>query len=137
MISNLDSLRERIVRAPTNRRGYRQYSRELRTDIKAHAASRVYQGASYKQVAKELGLAEATLLSWCKDAAAKKARESQPMGFRAVEVRAQRDHEPGSESSSCRTKPTSRPVVVLPNGIRVEGLSVEELPNLLARLECY
>lgn len=136
MSRNLQSLRERIGCAPTNRRGYRQYDRQLRAEIKTHAASRLEQGACYKHIAKELGLAEATLLSWCKDSTAKKAGENQPMGFRPVEVRDERSDEPNAESSNRRTGPASRPVVILPNGIRIEGISLTEMPEFLARLEC-
>jgi transposase-like protein len=105
-------------------------------DITSHAASRLDQGASCKQIAKELGLAEATLLYWCKDSTGKKVPEGQPMGFRPVEVRDERGDEQRSESSSSRTEPGSRPVVVLLSGIRVEGISLTELPEFLARLEC-
>lgn len=71
MTRGLQSLRERIARSPTNRRGYRQYNRGLREDIENHVAGRVAVGASYKEVAGELGLAAGTLLNWFRRAPSK------------------------------------------------------------------
>lgn len=140
MMRHLQSLRERIAHAPTNRRGYRQYGRELRRDIETHAVNRVGQGASYKQIAGELGLADATLLNWCKHSSPKHAPQSRPMGFRPVEVvegQMEKSENSASETrSSDECKPASRPVVVLPSGVRVEGITLAELPSFLERLAC-
>ena len=137
MMRHLQSLRERIAQAPTNRRGYRQYGRELRRDIEEHAASRVAQGASYKQIAGELGLADATLQNWCKDSSSKQAPESQLMGFRPVEVvegRAEKSLNSASETrSNDECRPVSRPVVVLQSGIRTEGITLAEMSSFLER----
>jgi transposase-like protein len=133
----VQSLRERIARTATNRRGYRQYGRTLRRDIEAHAASRMAQGASYKQIAGELGLADATLLNWLKAPSPEPAKQGHSIGFRPVELRDElRD---GTDSTTKRvdsSQPASRPVVVLPSGVRVEGISLDELPEFIARLEC-
>jgi len=140
MMSHLQSLREQIAHAPTNRRGYRQYARELRRDIEEHAASRVAQGASYKEIAAELGLAGATLLNWCKDSSLKQPPMNRLMGFRPVEVRTEKSKNSASASpalgSEGEFKAISQPVVVLPSGVRIEGLTLGELPGFLKRLEC-
>ena len=137
---HLQSLREQIAHAPTNRRGYRQYARKLRRDIEHHAASRVTQGASYKEIAAELGLAAATLQNWCKDSSPEQLPVRRSMGFRPVEVRAEESKNSASESSALGSegefKAISQPVVVLPSGVRIEGLALGELPDFLKRLEC-
>jgi transposase-like protein len=135
MSRNLQQLKERIARTPVNRRGHRQYGQKLRRDIKGHAVNRLAQGASHKQIAEELGLAAATLLNWCKTAPVKP--QKRPMGFRPVEVRDERSARTSSETSDIRRpEPVSRPVVVLPSGVRVEGISLTELPGFLGWLGC-
>ena len=140
MTYHLQSLREQIAQAPTNRRGYRQYARKLRRDIETHAASRVTQGANYKEIAAELGLAAATLLNWCKDSSLEQPPVRRPMGFRPVEVGAEKSKNSASESSASGSEgefqTISQPVVVLPSGVRIEGLTLDELPDFLKRLEC-
>ena len=133
---NLELLRERIAQAPTNRRGYRLYGRELREDIKAYVASRVAQGGNYKEIAGELGLADATLMNWFKDSSANESREGALMGFRPVEVQDKQSDELDSKSDGCGPELVGGPVVVLANGIRVEGITLTELPGLLKRLGC-
>jgi len=137
MIRDLKRLRERIARTKTNRRGYRLYRPELRRDIRNHAASRLAQGTSHKQIAQELGLAGATLLNWCKDSFPEPNPRSEPIGFRPVEVKRKRNDTSDSESGTVRgCDACSGPVVVMPNGVRVEGISLAELPGFLRRLEC-
>lgn len=140
MMPHLELLRERIADAPTNRRGYRRYARELRRDIENHTASRVAEGASYQAIAAELGLAAATLLNWCKDSSSKPPPVGRPMGFRPVEVRAATNRNSVSSSSKMSKdgefQAVSRPVVVLPSGVRIEGLTLSEVPDFLKRLEC-
>jgi transposase-like protein len=65
-------------------------------------------------VAEELGLSEALLRRWCK-----KYPETSKPEFRAVEI---------------VTSKRSRPVVITPRGLRVEGLSIEEIAVLLQSL---
>ena len=65
MTDTVRILRERIARTRINRRGYRQYSEELRRDIRIHALMGLERGASYKDSARELGLPAATLQNWC------------------------------------------------------------------------
>lgn len=137
MTRDLQQLKERIARAPVNRRGYRQYGRKLRGDIRDHADRRLTQGVNHKQIAEELGLAAATLLNWCKVPPVKPRQEKHPMGFRPVEVRGTHRVHTGSEMSECRElERGSQPVVVLPSGVRVEGISLTELPGFLERLGC-
>ena len=137
MTGSLQSLRERLAGVPTNRRGYRLYDDGLRRDIEKYAVGRVSAGASYKEVAGELGMAPATLLNWFKRAPSKRVERGQLIGFRPVEVQDGSGEESGSTTAaSCGGNAVSQPVVVLPSGIRVEGISLAELPEFIARLEC-
>ena len=137
MMRNLQSIRERIACAPKNRRGYRQYDRKLRRDIEAHAARRLVQGASNREISEELGMADATLLHWCKNFSPKQTQKRQSIGFRPVEVTdEQRASVSVQSESGRRVELVSRPVVVLPSGVRIEGISLAELAGFLGRLEC-
>ncbi len=134
MSDSMRMLHERIARTRVNRRGYRLYNKELRRDIQAHARRRMEQGESCKDIAGELGLAAATLQNWFKDANLESEEQVRPMGFRPVEVTGERRESLERAPASRALEPVSRPVVVLPSGIRIEGLSVTELPGLLKEL---
>ena len=134
MIDSVRMLNERIARTRVNSRGYRQYEEKLRRDICSHAFNRLRQGGSYKDIAEELGLAATTLQNWFRDVNIEPEKPVRPMGFRPVEVTSECQdlHEPAPASHTL--EPLSRPVVVLPNGMRIEGLSVTDLPRLLKEL---
>ena len=134
MTDTVRILRERIARTRINRRGYRQYSEELRRDIRIHALMGLERGASYKDSARELGLPAATLQNWCRDVALETAEPKQPMGFRPVEVSAEHSERIKPVPEPRHQEAASQPVVVLPNGVRIEGLSVTALSRLLKEL---
>ena len=134
MTDSVQKLRERIARTRVNRRGYRQYSEELRRDIQAHAVICLEQGACYKDIASELGLAAATLQNWFRDASLEVDEPTRPMGFRPVEVRGARSVGINPAPEPRRLEAASEPVVVFPSGIRVEGLSITALSRLLEEL---
>lgn len=131
----LHHLRKRIEHAPVNRRGYRSYARALRRDIEEHAVIRRAEGESYNQIAAELGMASATLVNWCKKSSSKTEPAGRPIGFRPVVMRND-DEPPVDVVDQGALEPAAQPVVVLPSGVRVEGISLDELPGFLGRLEC-
>ena len=140
MTSRLQSLQKRILRASVNRRGRRQYDNELRTAIASYARERRAQGESYAYIAKTLGVPSATLLHWREEGAVKSRRSKRPVGFRPVAVHEQEHGLSGrpaiSNQIESRTRANHGPVVVLPSGIRIEGIAVTELPELVRSLIC-
>jgi hypothetical protein len=82
----------------------------------AYRQEREREGASGRQVARELGVSEATLARWGP------GREEPAGSFRAIEVVLEPARSVGAM------------VVHGPRGLRIEGLSVEQLAELVARL---
>lgn len=142
--ANVRRLRDRIARASVNARGRRQYDEVLRRDIVAHASERYACGESYEKIASGLGLPSATLCNWTSKAAGSPSRSRRPVGFRPVTLRAEapkqpekRDAEPARGTSrGLEAGDTSRPVVVLPGGTRIEGLAVKDLAQVIRSLGC-
>lgn len=117
-------LREALAAAERGGSG-RPYPEALRRAAVEYRRAREHEGASLRSVATELGVNSASLLRWSRTP----QQSSAP--FRAIELVA-----PG-QSDEIVMEPigrTSRIVVVGPRGVRVEGLSVAELAELLARL---
>jgi transposase-like protein len=86
---------------------------------------REQQGANINGIALELGVSTTSLMRW-----SRKAAESAE-GFRAVELVV------GPESSAVTSKPARLAGTVVvhgPRGLRVEGLTVAELAELIDRL---
>ena len=132
----LRRLRERIAHTPVNRRGRKRYSAELRQDLVSYAASRNATGESFKQVATELGLPAATLVHWCEGPGQRKPR-SRPVGFRPVSLQADAGLSPATSAQRSVTPTTSsQPVVVLPDGVRIEGLTTDEVVEFVRSLGC-
>ena len=96
----------------------RGYPKALRARAVAYAQRAAAAGRPRADVAEALGLSLATLTRW-----AQPARPSAP-AFRPVVVAP----EPG------RAAPAGSVAVVLPGGVRVEGLSVEQAAELCRRL---
>ena len=125
MDQGLRTLRERLARAPRNGRGYRLYSDELKIEAATYAQRSNEQGASYTEIAKRLGLPAATLLHWRGKAGKAPRPEKRAIGFRPVALQA---------SVEARNQQTTGPVMVLANGIRIEGLTTSELTALVRGL---
>lgn len=135
----LRRLRNRIAGLPTNARGRRQYDAVLRQEIATYAAGRHADGESYSRIAEALGLSSATLLHWRDKASVDSKSKKRPPGFRPVALRAQEARKaevevsrPASLDSAARQ--VSQPVVVLPGGVRIEGMVVGDLAELLRSL---
>lgn len=140
MTANLQRLQRRIARAPLNRRGRRQYDKELRTEIASYARERRTQGESYAYIARTLGVPSATLLHWREEGPVKSKRRKRSVGFRPVALQEQEhglsDRPAISNQTDSRTGANDGPIVVLPGGVRIEGVAVTELPALVRDLIC-
>jgi hypothetical protein len=97
------------------RRGHSAYTEAQRRSILAQAAELRSKGLNTGRVALEVGVAPQTLTKW-EDMAATTGVAT----FRAVEV--------------VVPAPIPTPVLVSPNGFRIEGLSLDGLAALLREL---
>ena len=89
----------------------------IRAAIVDYARRRQVAGADWPTIAREVGFSVGAITSWARaDTAAPHLR---PVAVRAAAVVA---------------LPASGLAIVLPNGVRIEGVSVTEVPALLAQL---
>ena len=89
----------------------------IRTVIVAYARQRQAAGAGWPAIAREVGFSVGALTSWARvDTAAPRLR---PVTVRPAAV---------------VTLPASGLAIVLPSGVRIEGVSVADVPTLLAQL---
>lgn len=110
----MEELARRFRRGAEHRRGLR-YSNELRQLAVEYATAASAQGVSRREIAESLGLSEATLVRWQQE-----ARPAGPAPLHEVVV-VERAH-------------ASHPVLVMPSGARVEGLSMSDLVAVLEAL---
>jgi transposase len=96
----------------------RGYPKPLRERVVVYAQRAVAAGRPRADVAEALGLAPVTLARWGRP------RRAAAPGFRPVVVAAE----------PARAAPAGGVAVVLPGGVRVEGLSVEQAAELCRRL---
>jgi hypothetical protein len=108
----MEELARRFCRQALERQGLR-YSQELRQVAVEYARAAEGRGEARREIAETLGLCEATLSRWLQG--------SVQAGLHEVVV---------VEGSA----PSGAPVLVMPSGVRVEGLSVRELISVLAVL---
>lgn len=122
----LTELRRQIAAVKAS--GERRYAEEVKAAIVEYAARRVALGNSAVVVATELGLSKQTLYVWLARKSKKRSAErlskevgKRRQGFRAVGVTA-RSEQPGHA------------MVTLPSGIRIEGLGVGQVAELLGMI---
>lgn len=147
MDGELEELRGRVVAARRliegGRKGkevlpYREAVRELKRPLSDYYARRRLEGATVKRIAGELGLPPGTLRRWVglEKRPWRNARERffeieigtrvlQIGGLSAPAPPAQMDDEEAEGSD------TQGAVLILPGGLRVEGVSLKNLPGLL------
>jgi transposase len=109
-MDELGEIRAAISMLASNARR-RRFPKELRDRILSYAQSRRRQGKNIEEVAAELGMKWRTLQRWLS--------EQKPRRFRRVEVVA--DH-------------TTSVTVHAPGGVRVEGLNIADIAELIRRL---
>jgi len=105
-------IRRAVERLEARGRGIR-YPVELKTRLISETQRRRETGATLEAIGEELGISWRTLARWCTE-----ARTSAP-GFRSVEV---------------VVAPRSTPVVHGPHGLRIEGLDLDGIVELVRRL---
>ncbi len=119
MNDGVRSIRREIARLKHDRRPTAvRYPRALRRKIIAIARRRQVQGVGLAAIARDLGLAEWTLTLWLR-------KNSAPV-LRTVEIV---PATPGPASA------VTTPVLITPQGVRVEGASVDALATLLRALQ--
>ena len=120
-------LKQRIERLPASSDGRRRYPQEVRKLVMAHVKHRKAEGSSAAAACREVGVHKATIIGWERDGKSrrrKKAPSKRKKPVPAVPVRAVQVTE----------APSGWPVVVLPGGARVEGLSISQLAELARAL---
>ena len=105
-------IRRAVERLEARGRGIR-YPVELRAKLIAETWSRREAGGTLEAIGEELGVPWRTLARWCT------AERKSKQGFRAVEIVA---------------VPSAMPVVHGPRGLRIEGLDIEGIAELVRRL---
>jgi hypothetical protein len=119
----MEELARRFCKAAQARRGVRYPSGMKRLALE-YAAAAEREGRTRRQIAQSLGLCEGTLVRW--------QRPGTESGeIHAVRVMAVAPRQ-GTEAP-CAV--ASGPVLVMPSGVRVEGLGLDELARLLLELE--
>lgn len=118
----------RAARESGEARGRRGYPEQVRAMVVAHSRSLLQRGGSLAQASTDTGIALVTVRKWlaAEDAATRTetSRRRSTRGFRQVRV----------VESTTPTRTTTMLVVHGPGQLRIEGLTVDALAELLARL---
>ena len=119
MKSNLTASELRTALAAAERQGAgRPYPEPLRRAAVAHYHRRQQQGASLQEVEAELGVSGISLVRWSR------VTPALTSGFREVAI---------MEAVPEASAPSSKIVVHGPRGVRIEGLHVADVAELLQR----
>jgi hypothetical protein len=113
----MEDLALEFRRRAKERQAGRRYSEDLRQLAVEYARQARERGHGRRRVAKQLGLSEGTIIEWLRGSGGSR------LPLRVHEVKL--------------TEPTavgSQPVLVMPSGARVEGLSMSDLVALLGAL---
>ncbi len=113
----MEDLALEFRRGAKERRAGRRYSEELRQLAVEYARQARERGHGRRWVAKQLGLSEGTVIDWLRGSVG----SSLPLRVHEVKLT-----EP--------VAPSGHPVLVMPSGARVEGLSMSDLVALLGAL---
>ena len=100
-----------------------RYSPAFRAAVVRHAHAQVREGVAVSRIARSLGLRPKTLTLWMRDMPASKLRT----------VRVERDARP-IPSAATVAAAEQRLVVVTPRGVRVEGLDLDGVVQVLRLL---
>lgn len=116
----MEDLALEFRRGAKERRAGHRYSEELRQLALEYARQAREQGHGRRWVAKRLGLSDGTMISWLRGSFAVGA--SHPLQVHEVRL------------TELPEAAASQPVLVMPSGARVEGLSMGDLVVLLGAL---
>ena len=106
-------------RKPTGTR----YSAAFRSEVVTLARNRIADGVAVARIARELGLRSKTLTLWMRRVPASKLRA----------VRVERDPRPVPAPAAAATS-DRRVVIVTPSGVRIEGLDLDGVAQLMRSL---
>jgi transposase len=115
----MEDLALEFRRGAQERRAGRCYSEELRQLALEYARQARELGHGRRWIAKRLGLSDGTVISWLRGIS--EGGSSGPLRVHEVKL---------TESASAE----SQPVLFMPSGARVEGLSMRELVEILGAL---
>lgn len=110
----------------------KQFDEGFRAEVVAYVRARQAEGGTQEEAAKEVGLSAWTLSRWGRGGQNGPVRRGRPprqrlegrgVGFHPVEVKSEASSQAGL-------------VVHGPGGVRVEGLSVQQVAQLLKGLAC-
>jgi len=105
-------------RKPTGTR----YSAAFREEAVSVARARVVEGLPVARIARQLGLRTQTLALWL--------RRERVSKLRAVRV----ENDPHVAASVALPAPQTRPVIVTPSGVRIEGLDLDGVVRVVRSL---
>lgn len=114
-------LRERIANAGVNARGHREYGLELRRDLVAYTRRSIAAGGNATTSAKQLGINPATVIGWLK------TEVEVSTALCRVEV-------DDADEAGVRVRNDGTLVLEIAGGLRVLGLQLEQLVELVRRL---
>ncbi len=130
MSTDVRSLRSqilRVARSNGSRKRSRRYPEALRRAATNHARCRLEQGESVGSVAGTLGLSAQTLNNWLRST--RISGIASAGGMRAVSVVPRSDtDEPPVESI------LPAPILITPGGLRIEGLDLASVAELVRRI---
>ena len=131
-----DQLRRRIDAAARNGQGHRKYDSKLKRDVKRYVERRMGRGASLKAAAREISLSPDTLWAWMRGG---NQRASDAAGarktIRRVNVVTRRTAKRADAPSPATAASAGEGiVVVMPNGVRIEGLGGNEVASIVRGL---
>jgi hypothetical protein len=125
---DVNKVRDALAREQERRRQERNtlrgrglYSAATRDLAMEHARARIRAGATLRKIARDLGVPAETLSSWLGPVARNLAPAIQPPRLRPVTL----IPEPGAT-----LPPITGPTIILPSGVRICGLSMDQATEL-------
>jgi predicted transcriptional regulator len=115
-MASLESIRKAVALVTTRGRGH-PYPRSLIAQVVRYAQVQRTAGVPLEKIGEELGLPWRTIRRWLSIA--------RSTDFRAVEI---------VERVAPAAQPRAEVVVLAPHGVRVEGLDIDGIAELLRRL---
>ena len=116
---DLPELKQRIEALPTNNGGRRQYTAAVKKAVLEYVEKHREAGGTLERACEDVGINKGTVLGWRPGARkSKKKQMRRAPKVQPVEIVASRQ----------------QPAVVLPGGARIEGLSIQQLAQLVKAL---
>ena len=128
-------LREWARKAVSERRIGKPYPEDFRNAVMAFARKRISQGANLSTAASELSMSYWTVWGWFRPPQRKRTRKRPTQEApQIVPVRIAETRGRATTTSICALRPIATMTVHGPRGLRVDGVDVETLAELMRRL---